>query len=99
MNLNRRSFMRTAIGLSCCAAVPSRAGSKPAKPAVDQLDQAALAPILKLDSMTSAVRIASIELLRDQKNYYVRTGPPMGRRGSLSQTAGRNTCIPCSSSL
>jgi L-alanine-DL-glutamate epimerase-like enolase superfamily enzyme len=88
MNLNRRSFVRTAIGLSCYAAVPSRAASKPAKPPVDQLDQAASAPILKLDSITSPVRIASIELLRDQKNYYVRTRSTDGAEG-IAVTNGR----------
>ena len=81
MKLNRRSFVKTALGMSCYAAASGRAAEKTAKPSVEQLDQAASAPILKLDSITSPVRIASIELLRDQKNYYVRTRSADGAEG------------------
>jgi L-alanine-DL-glutamate epimerase-like enolase superfamily enzyme len=88
MKLNRRSFVKTALGLSCCAAVSGRTGEKAAKPTVEQLDQAASAPVLRLDSITSPVRIASIELLRDQKNYYVRTRSADGAEG-IALTNGR----------
>ena len=88
MELNRRCFVKTAVGLTCCAAVPGRAGEKTAKPTVEQLDQAASAPILKLDSITSPVRIASIELLRDRRNYYVRTRSTDGAQG-IAVTNGR----------
>ena len=88
MKLNRRSFVKTAIGLSCCAAVPGRAGDKPAKHTIEQLDQAASSPVLKVDSITSPVRIASIELLRDQKNHYVRTRSSDGAEG-IALTNGR----------
>jgi L-alanine-DL-glutamate epimerase-like enolase superfamily enzyme len=88
MELNRRSFMKTAISLSCCAATSSRAGNRAAKPTAEQLDQAASAPILKLDVITSPVRIASIELLRDQRNYFVRTRSTDGAEG-IALTNGR----------
>ena len=88
MRLNRRSFVKTAVGLSCCAAVSSRAGEKAAKPTVEQLDRAASEPLLKLDSITSPVRIASIELLRDRRNHYVRTRSSDGAEG-LALTNGR----------
>jgi L-alanine-DL-glutamate epimerase-like enolase superfamily enzyme len=88
MKLNRRSFVKTAIGLSGCAAVPGRAGEKTTKPTTEQLDQAASSPVLRIDSITSPVRIASIELLRDQKNHYVRTRSADGAEG-IALTNGR----------
>jgi L-alanine-DL-glutamate epimerase-like enolase superfamily enzyme len=88
MRLNRRSFVKTAVGLSCCAGVPSRAGGKATKPTVEQLDQAASEALLKLDSITSPVRIASIELLRDRRNHYVRVRSSDGAVG-IALTNGR----------
>jgi len=88
MRLNRRSFVKAAVGLSCCAAVSGRAGEKAAKPTVEQLDRAASEALLKLDSITSPVRIASIELLRDRRNHYVRTRSSDGAEG-IALTNGR----------
>lgn len=88
MKLNRRSFVKTAIGLSCCAAAPDHAGEKTPKPTVEQLDRAASVPILKLDSITSPVRIASIQLLRDRRNHYVRARSADGAEG-IALTNGR----------
>jgi L-alanine-DL-glutamate epimerase-like enolase superfamily enzyme len=88
MRLNRRSFVKTAIGLSCCAAVSGRAGGKSAGPTVEQLDQAASETLLRLDSITSPVRIASIELLRDRRNHFVRTRSSDGAEG-IALTNGR----------
>ncbi len=88
MRLNRRSFVKTAVGLSCCAAVSGRARGKAAKPTVEQLDRAASETLLKLDSITSPVRIASIELLRDRRNHYVRTRSADGAEG-IALTNGR----------
>lgn len=88
MRLNRRSFVKSALGLSCYATVSGRAGDRIPKPTIEQLDRAAAAPILKLDSITSPVRIASMELLRGRKNYYVRTRSTDGAEG-LAVTNGR----------
>jgi L-alanine-DL-glutamate epimerase-like enolase superfamily enzyme len=88
MRLNRRSFVKTAVGLSCCAGVPSRASEKTAKPTVEQLDRAASEALLELDSITSPVRIASIELLRDRRNHYVRVRSSDGAVG-IALTNGR----------
>jgi L-alanine-DL-glutamate epimerase-like enolase superfamily enzyme len=88
MRLNRRSFVKTAVGLGCYAAVPGRGAGKAAKPTLAQLDRAASAPLLKLDSITSPVRIASIELLRDQRNYFLRTRSTDGAEG-IAVTNGR----------
>jgi L-alanine-DL-glutamate epimerase-like enolase superfamily enzyme len=88
MRLNRRCFVKTAVGLSCCAAVSGRAAEKGAKPTLEQLDRAASEPLLKLDSITSPVRIASIELLRDRRNHFVRTRSSDGAEG-IALTNGR----------
>ncbi len=88
MRLDRRSFVKTAVGLSCGAAMSGRAGEKAAKPTVEQLDRAASEPLLKLDAITSPVRIASVELLRDRRNHYVRTRSSDGAVG-IALTNGR----------
>jgi L-alanine-DL-glutamate epimerase-like enolase superfamily enzyme len=88
MRLNRRCFVKTAVGLSCGAAVSGRAGEKATKPTVEQLDRAASGPLLKLDSITSPARIASIELLRDRRNHFVRVRSSDGEEG-IALTNGR----------
>ncbi|MCU0917357.1 MAG: mandelate racemase/muconate lactonizing enzyme family protein [Planctomycetes bacterium] len=88
MRLNRRSFLQTAVGVSCCAAAPGHAGDRSAKPTLAQLDQAAGAPVLKAELFTSPVRIKSIELLTDKKNHFVRTRSADGAEG-IALTNGR----------
>jgi len=73
MNFNRRCFIKSSFGAAalagtqgCLSAAESR------KTTVPQLDKAAAAPILKLSSVKSPVKIASIELLRDNRNHFVR---------------------------
>ncbi len=84
MKLNRRCFVKSAIGLCGGLAVPASA----AKPTVSQLDEAASARLLKLDSITSPVRIASIELLRDERDYFIRARSADGAEG-VAVTNGR----------
>ena len=48
---------------------------------ITQLDKAAAAPVLKIPSVKSPVKIASIELLRGGKNYFVRTTSADGAVG------------------
>ena len=88
MELNRRSFVKASLGLGCCAAVPGRAAESAAKPSAEQLDRAASSPLLKLDSITSPVRIASIQLLRDRRNHLVRVRSADGAEG-IALTNGR----------
>jgi L-alanine-DL-glutamate epimerase-like enolase superfamily enzyme len=59
---------------SCSAADSGKAG-------IARLDEAAAAPILKLSSVKSPVKIASVELLRDKKNHFVRTRSTDGAVG------------------
>jgi L-alanine-DL-glutamate epimerase-like enolase superfamily enzyme len=74
MKINRRVFVKSAIaaGLST-AAHGCTSGVRTARTAVTQLDKAAAAPVLKAGSIKSPVKIAAIELLRDDRNFFVRT--------------------------
>jgi L-alanine-DL-glutamate epimerase-like enolase superfamily enzyme len=88
MRLNRRSLVKSALGLCGGAAVVGRADEGTAQPTRELLDQAASAPVLKLDALASPVRIASIELLRDRRNHFVRTRSADGAEG-IAVTNGR----------
>jgi L-alanine-DL-glutamate epimerase-like enolase superfamily enzyme len=82
MKINRRSFIKSGIGagvLTTAQGCMSGAGSD--KTSIAQLDKAAAAPVLKTESVTSPVKIASIELLRDDKNFFVRTTSTDGAVG------------------
>ena len=82
MKFNRRSFIKNSIGVGiltstsgCLSAAESH------KTSIEQLDKAAAAPVLKASSITSPVKIASIELLRDDKNFFVRARSTDGAVG------------------
>jgi L-alanine-DL-glutamate epimerase-like enolase superfamily enzyme len=89
MRINRRHFIRSTIGLCGYAAASGSAQTQTvAAPTVEQLDKAAASRVLNVDSITSPVRIASIELLRDGRNYFVRTRSADGAQG-IAVTNGR----------
>ncbi len=82
MKFNRRLFIKSGIGAGALAATQgclSAAG--PGNTTIPQLDKAAAAPVLKIPSIKSPVKIASIELLRGGKNYFVRTRSTDGALG------------------
>jgi len=73
MHLNRRRFIQSSLGAAALAGTQGcLSAAEPRKTTVPQLDKAAAAPILKLSSVKSPVKIASIELLRDNRNHFVR---------------------------
>ncbi len=73
MHFNRRRFIKSSLGAAALAAVQSPvSAARYRKTTIPQLDKAAAAPILKLSSVKSPVKIASIELLRGKKNHFVR---------------------------
>ncbi|MDH4241611.1 MAG: mandelate racemase/muconate lactonizing enzyme family protein, partial [Phycisphaerae bacterium] len=89
MKLNRRLFIKSGLGAGVCAMSQGRvsaAGSN--KTTVAQLDKAAAAPILRIASIKSPVKIASIELLRNRSNFFVRTTSADGAVG-VAVTNGR----------
>lgn len=89
MKLNRRCFIRSGLGAGALAAMhDSCSAADSGKAGVARLDEAAAAPILKLSSVKSPVKIASVELLRDKKNHFVRTRSTDGAVG-VALTNGR----------
>ena len=82
MKFNRRLFIKSGLGAGVLATAQgclSAAG--PRKTSLAQLDKAAAAPVLKIPSVKSPVKIASIELLRSRRNYFVRTRSTDGAVG------------------
>ena len=89
MKLNRRLFIKSAFGAGALTvAQGSFAAAESRKISLAQLDRAAAAPVLKVASIKSPVKIASIELLRDGKNFFVRTRSADGAVG-ISVTNSR----------
>ncbi len=81
MKFNRRLFIKSGIGAGVLAAQGCLSAAGHGKTTIPQLDKAAAAPVLKIPSIKSPVKIASIELLRDDKNYFVRTRSTDGALG------------------
>lgn len=82
MNINRRRFIKSSLGATALAATPGcLSAAQPGKTTIAQLDKAASASVLKLSSVKSPVKIDSIELLRDKRNYFVRTRSTDGAVG------------------
>ena len=90
MKLTRRDVLRLAAtsGLSAVAAPPLSAG-QPRRPTLEQLDWAAAAPVLHVDSITSPVTIASLELLRNGHAFLVRVRSTDGAEGLAVPNAAR----------
>src|SRR3954447_21477296 len=72
MTLRRRSFLRTTLG---AAALPlplsaRRAAAAEGRPFSDErLAEVAAAPVLRIDGLEKPVKIASMELLRNRRNF------------------------------
>lgn len=86
MNLARRSFLRSTLGVGAGAgllATSARrgAGDEPSGVTDEQLVRAAEAPVLKVDGLTSPVQIASMELLKNGKTFLVRVRTTAGDEG------------------
>jgi L-alanine-DL-glutamate epimerase-like enolase superfamily enzyme len=83
MKLRRRSFLRTAVGSGALAAALADRGrgDEPRRVTYEQLDRAAEAPVLKVEELTRPVTIASIDLLRNGRNFLVRVRSTGGDEG------------------
>jgi L-alanine-DL-glutamate epimerase-like enolase superfamily enzyme len=89
MKLNRRLFIKSGLGAGVCAMTQGRmSAAAPRKTTIPQLDKAAAAPILKVSSIKTPVKIASIELLRNRSHFFVRTTSADGAVG-VAVTNGR----------
>ncbi|MBL7153286.1 MAG: mandelate racemase/muconate lactonizing enzyme family protein [Phycisphaerae bacterium] len=82
MNLNRRCLIKSGLGAAALAGTQGCLSAAEARrTTVPQLNKAAAAPILKLSLVKSPVKIASIELLRDNRNHFVRCRSTDGAEG------------------
>jgi len=81
MKFDRRFFIKSSLGAGVLATTQGCLSAGPRKTNIAQLDEAAAAPVLKIPSVKSPVKIASIELLRGGRNYFVRTTSADGAVG------------------
>ena len=88
MKFDRRFFIKSGLGAGVLTATQSCLSAGPRKTSLTQLNEAAAAPVLKISSIKSPVKIASIELLRGRRNYFVRTRSTDGAVG-VAVTNGR----------
>jgi L-alanine-DL-glutamate epimerase-like enolase superfamily enzyme len=82
MKFNRRNFIKSGIGAGILATTQGCVSAvRSGQTSIAQLDKAAAAPVLKAESITSPVKIASVELLRDENDFFVRTRSTDGAIG------------------
>jgi L-alanine-DL-glutamate epimerase-like enolase superfamily enzyme len=82
MTLNRRSFLGTTFGAGISFMALRRATALDDQRSILQrLDEVAAAPVLRADGIDKPVKIASMELLRNQKNFLVRVRSTDGAEG------------------
>ena len=82
MNATRRSFLGAAIGTGLAAGSARRGlASEDPRELYRRLDEAAEAPVLRVDGMERPAKIASMELLRNRRNFLVRVRTTDGAEG------------------
>jgi L-alanine-DL-glutamate epimerase-like enolase superfamily enzyme len=82
MDNTRRNFIKSTIGVGAIAAVSgSLSAAERRVVTAAALDRAAAAPVLKVNGLSSAVKIASVELLRGAGQYFVRVRSADGAEG------------------
>ena len=78
----RRSFLQTALGAGLLGATARRGRGEGADAVSnEQLIRVADAPVLRVDGLNAPVRIASMELLRNGRNFLVRVRTAGGDEG------------------
>jgi len=82
MRLTRRSLFRTTLGVGVLVAASRRGKSDEDRRDVYQrLDKVASAPVLRVDAIEKPVKVASMELLRNRRNFAVRVRSTDGQEG------------------
>ena len=80
--IDRRGFIKSAIGTGVLATTQGcQSAAERSQVGIAELDKAAASPILKIDSIRTPLKIASIELLRNGNTYFVRTRSADGAEG------------------
>ena len=82
MNPTRRDFLRfTASSAAFAVSGSSLPAQQHKRPTFEELDRAAAAPVLQISSLTSPVKIASLELLRNGRAFLTRVRSTDGAEG------------------
>jgi L-alanine-DL-glutamate epimerase-like enolase superfamily enzyme len=81
MRLNRRTFFGTAAGAGCSVAALGVARGDDRRDLLRRLDEAAAAPVLRAEMIETPVTVASMELLRNRRNFLVRVRSTDGAEG------------------
>ncbi|AMV38207.1 mandelate racemase/muconate lactonizing enzyme family protein [Planctomyces sp. SH-PL62] len=82
MQLARRSFLRTALGATAASALAPRVlGDDARKPSTERLREVANAPVLRVEGIEKPVVIATMDLLRNGREYLVRVRSKDGGEG------------------
>jgi L-alanine-DL-glutamate epimerase-like enolase superfamily enzyme len=91
MNHTRRSLIKAAAGTGALTWLAQRAaeGQQQRVPAFDELDRAAAEPVLRVESLTAPVKIASMELLRHGREFLVRVRSTDGAEGLAVPNSAR----------
>lgn len=79
MKPSRRAILRTALGAAACGAIARRAPAD--APASERLREVAEAPVLQAEGIDRPVTIASMDLLRNGREYLVRVRSKDGAEG------------------
>ncbi|CAN5768076.1 hypothetical protein BH23PLA1_BH23PLA1_29420 [soil metagenome] len=90
MNLPRRAFLRANLGIGMVGLAARKGLTDEARSVTnEQLVRAAEAPVLRVEDLTEPVPIASMELLKNGRNFLVRVRAKDGQEGQSVANAGR----------
>ncbi|HZW33590.1 MAG TPA: mandelate racemase/muconate lactonizing enzyme family protein [Isosphaeraceae bacterium] len=82
MPLTRRSWLRSSLGAGLLAATARRGvAGEDQRDRLHRLDELAEAPVLRIDGLDRPVTIATMELLRNRRNFVVRVRTTGGAEG------------------
>src|SRR3954469_22643852 len=87
MKTNRRFFLRSATAAGAISVISTKF-SRGRSPSVDELDQTAERPVLKVADFKEPILIESVELMRKGREYFVRVRSKDGAQG-ISVDNGR----------
>ncbi len=81
-NHSRRRFLQSSMAAGVLASLPRGAGADEDRRAIEEkIDAAAAAPVLSLGTIDKPVKLSSIELLRNGRNFLVRASTADGAVG------------------
>ena len=82
MNLPRRSFLKSTLGAGALVAADRCGASDDPRPVTrERLDAVAAGPVLNVEGLDKPVKLASMELLRNGRNFLVRVRAADGAEG------------------